>query len=140
MNDWGTAIVVDPRLIESLRLDVAKMKRARRRLSACLLLSGAITAVTLPSLWAAAVSCATRHGVPRQHPYALAPEPWHACQIRTRARHTGLVPHGGCGGVQLEQRDARRVARCSILLGLPALERLGGGVAIGPHRVVSVMP
>src|SRR5262245_5262731 len=54
MNDWGTAVVVDPRLIESLRLEVAKMKRARKRLSACLLLSGAITAVALPSLWAAA--------------------------------------------------------------------------------------
>lgn len=53
MTDWGTAVVVDPRLIESLRLEVAKMKRARKRLSACLLLSGAMVTVTLPTLWRA---------------------------------------------------------------------------------------
>ena len=51
MTDWGTAVVVDPRLIESLRLEVAKSKLVRKRLSALLLVTGAMIAVTLPTLW-----------------------------------------------------------------------------------------
>ncbi|HWP67047.1 MAG TPA: 3D domain-containing protein [Candidatus Limnocylindria bacterium] len=51
MTDWGTAVVVDPRLIESLRLEVASLKRARRLLRACVLLTAAMIAVTGPVLW-----------------------------------------------------------------------------------------
>ena len=51
MTDWGTAVVVDPRLMESLRLEVAKSKLVRKRLSALLLVTGGMIAVTLPTLW-----------------------------------------------------------------------------------------
>src|SRR5678816_4151436 len=51
MTDWGTAVVVDPRLMESLRLEVAKSKQVRKGLSALLLVTGGMIAVTLPTLW-----------------------------------------------------------------------------------------
>jgi 3D (Asp-Asp-Asp) domain-containing protein len=51
MTDWGTAVVVDPRLMESLRLEVAKSKQVRKRLSALLLATGGRCAVTPPPRW-----------------------------------------------------------------------------------------
>jgi 3D (Asp-Asp-Asp) domain-containing protein len=55
MNAWGTAVVVDPRLLESLQFEVADLKRLRRRLRRRLLvcsyvLAGLVT-LTLPALW-----------------------------------------------------------------------------------------
>lgn len=53
MTDWGTAVVVDPRLLESLRTEVTGLKRARKRLLVCASTLVAVVTVTLPGLWAA---------------------------------------------------------------------------------------
>jgi len=51
MNAWGTAVVVDPRLLESLRFEVADLKRLRRRLTVCAYVLATVVAGTLPVLW-----------------------------------------------------------------------------------------
>jgi len=55
MNAWGTAVVVDPRLLESLQFEVAGLKQLRRRLAVCATTSACalatVVAVGLPVLW-----------------------------------------------------------------------------------------
>ena len=51
MTDWGTAIVVDPRVLESLRVEVATLQRARKRLLVCAYALALLAAVLLPVLW-----------------------------------------------------------------------------------------
>jgi 3D (Asp-Asp-Asp) domain-containing protein len=55
MNAWGTAVVVDPRLLESLRFEVADLKRLRKRLAVCATVSAcalaSVVAVGLPVVW-----------------------------------------------------------------------------------------
>jgi 3D (Asp-Asp-Asp) domain-containing protein len=51
MTDWGTAIVVDPRHLESLRFEVAELQRHRRRLLVCAYGLAVLVAVALPLLW-----------------------------------------------------------------------------------------
>lgn len=51
MTDWGTAVVVDPRLIDSLRSEVTDLKRNRRRLVACAYALATVVAIALPVLW-----------------------------------------------------------------------------------------
>jgi len=55
MNDWGTAVVVDPRVLDSLRGQVTLLQRARKRLLVCAGTLVAVVTVTLPSLWSATV-------------------------------------------------------------------------------------
>jgi 3D (Asp-Asp-Asp) domain-containing protein len=51
MTDWGTAIVVDPRLLDSLRIEAAGLRRSRRRLLVCAYALTGLVAVTLPVVW-----------------------------------------------------------------------------------------
>ena len=51
MTDWGTAIVVDPRHLESLRSEVTDLKRHRKRLVVLAYGLAAMVAVALPVLW-----------------------------------------------------------------------------------------
>ena len=51
MTDWGTAIVVDPRILESLRSEVTNLKRHRKWLLVFAYGLAALVAVTLPVLW-----------------------------------------------------------------------------------------
>src|SRR5262245_40278424 len=55
MNAWGTAVVVDPNLLESLRFEVTDLKRLRRRLSVWAYALATVIAVGfavgLPVLW-----------------------------------------------------------------------------------------
>jgi 3D (Asp-Asp-Asp) domain-containing protein len=51
MTDWGTAVVIDPRLLDSLRSEVAKLHRSRKRLLAGAAGLGIVVAVALPVLW-----------------------------------------------------------------------------------------
>jgi 3D (Asp-Asp-Asp) domain-containing protein len=53
MTDWGTAVVVDPRVLDSLRSEVTVLQRARKRLLVCAGTLVAVVTVTLPSLWSA---------------------------------------------------------------------------------------
>jgi 3D (Asp-Asp-Asp) domain-containing protein len=53
MNDWGTAIVVDPRHLDSLRSEVATLKRHRKRLLVSSYGLAALLATALPALWQA---------------------------------------------------------------------------------------
>jgi len=55
MNDWGTAVVIDPRVLSSLRGEVTVLQRTRKRLLVCAGTLVAVVTVTLPSLWSATV-------------------------------------------------------------------------------------
>jgi 3D (Asp-Asp-Asp) domain-containing protein len=51
MTDWGTAVVVDPRLLESLQAEVSTLHRGRTRLLVCAYALVLLVTVTLPVLW-----------------------------------------------------------------------------------------
>jgi 3D (Asp-Asp-Asp) domain-containing protein len=51
MTDWGTAVVVDPRLLDSLQSEVATLRGQRKRLIASAYLLAALIAATVPFLW-----------------------------------------------------------------------------------------